>query len=38
MKENNFEDILNELMHTPQPHTILGKRGQQEANQGKLFY
>ena len=27
---NNLEDLLNDLRHDPQPHTILGERGQQE--------
>lgn len=28
--DNNLDRIINEAMHTPQPHTILGQRGQQE--------
>ena len=30
INEGNFAEFLNEVSHTPQPHTILGKRGQQE--------
>lgn len=30
INEDNFADFLNEVSHTPQPHTILGERGQQE--------
>jgi len=29
INKDNFGNILNEVAHTPQPHTILGKRGQQ---------
>lgn len=28
-EEKSFEEILNEFSHAPQPHTILGQRGQQ---------
>lgn len=28
-KFESFEDLLNHVAHTPQPHTILGQRGQQ---------
>lgn len=27
---SNLGDIINDVMHSGQPHTILGKRGQQE--------
>lgn len=28
--DGSFEELLNYVSHEPQPHTILGKRGQQE--------